>query len=626
MKQPLKILLLEDSLTDAEIVERLLKKQDSPFTCRLSVDKTSFLKELTAFQPDLVLADNALPQFDATQALELVQQYQPHTAFILVTGTVSEEFAAGIIKKGADDYVLKDRLARLPAAIEAALKYRRIEKEKTIAADQLRESEEKYRTLVEHAFDGILIYSLDGSILDCNRSTCSFLGYTLEELKELKITALFFKEDLLNHPLYFDTLKSGATTLDHRSLKRKDGTLIEMEIGTKMMPDGRLMAIGRDITERKKAAEQQALFAAIVNSSDDAIISKTTEGIITSWNRGAACLFGYRPEEVIGKNIALIVPPDLMDEDKMILAKIKKGDFVQHYETQRIKKDGTRVFVSLTVSPVKNSRGIVIGASKIARDITEKKEAEQKIIQSEENLKAIFDNSIEGFILTDADGIVKTFNYRAEKSIFDIFSRKIEPGHSIFEFTEKYRQEYFKNVFTAVLQGQTIQYDRHYTDITGKISWINFTFTPVRHNKVIAGVCITANDITDKKIAEQQKEFDHNNLHALINNTTDLIWSVDREYKLITFNKACENFSLQLTGKILRPGVDLFDFEFGNQVAERYKTYYRRAFNGEVFTECNHYLQPVEYWSENSFYPIYEGDTVVGTACISRDITERKKN
>ena len=199
------------------------------------------------------------------------------------------------------------------------------------------------------------------------------------------------------------------------------------------------------------------------------------------------------------------------------------------------------------------------------------------------------------------------------------------PGQSIFEFTEKSRHEYFKTVIAAVLQGQTIQYDRSYTETEGRIAWITFTFTPVKHKKIIVGVCITANDITDKKIADQQKEFDHNNLHALINNTTDLMWSVDRNYKLITFNKAAENFALLLTGQIIAPGLDLFTSGFGNEVQKRYKLYYDRALNGEMFTEQSYSPAPTEYWSENSFYPIYEGEKVVGTACFSHNITARKK-
>ena len=109
--------MLEDSEADAEIVQRLLKKQHQDFEFMLAMDKNSYLRALDVFQPDVILADNSLPQFNATEALEIINQRAAGIAFILVTGTVSEEFAANITKLGADDYILKDRLARLPAAI-----------------------------------------------------------------------------------------------------------------------------------------------------------------------------------------------------------------------------------------------------------------------------------------------------------------------------------------------------------------------------------------------------------------------------------------------------------------------------------------------------------------------------
>lgn len=625
MPEPLTILLLEDSPTDAELVQRLLNKEFPGSNCILATNKSQFLHALQHSRPQLVLADNSLPGFNGTEALQNVKMLQPHLPFILVTGTMSEEFAAGIIKKGADDYILKDRLTRLPAAIDAALKQKQFEKDKTDTEKHLLRSEEKYRTLVEHAFDGIIIYSINGVILDCNHSTCHYLGYTQEELKTLNVKQLFMKEDLAARPLYFDTLLAGEATIDYRKLKRKDGSCIEMEIGTKMMPDGNLMAIGRDITERKKAAAQQALFASIINSSDDAIISKTTEGIITSWNNGATRLFGYEATEAIGRHISMIIPPELAHEETMIIDTIKNGESLQHYETERLRKDGSRVYISLTESPVKNSRGIVTGASKIARDISERKEAEQKLVQSEENLKAIFESSSEGFILTDTEGLVKVFNYRAGKSIFNFFSKQITTGSSVFEYTEPARRAQFRHTFATVLTGETVQYERSYTSAAGNEIWISFTFTPVKKNKIIHGVCITAHDVTEKRKAEQQKEFDRNNLHALINNTQDLIWSVDRNFKLITFNKATEEMAFMLTGRNLASREDLFAAGFDDDLQKRYKRYYERAFTGEAFTEIEYSIHPYEYWSENSFYPIYEGEKVIGTACFSRNITERKK-
>ena len=119
--------------------------------------------------------------------------------------------------------------------------------------------------------------------------------------------------------------------------------------------------------------------AAIVESSDDAIVSKNLDGIVTSWNSGAERMFGYSAEEVIGKPITIIIPADRQDEEREILGRIRRGERLDHFETFRRRKDGTVFTISLTVSPIKNAQGRIVGASKIARDITEQKRAAEKI-------------------------------------------------------------------------------------------------------------------------------------------------------------------------------------------------------------------------------------------------------
>ena len=133
-----------------------------------------------------------------------------------------------------------------------------------------------------------------------------------------------------------------------------------------------------DITDRKRAEEIGQQFAAIVESSDDAILSKNLDGIITSWNPGAERLFGYKAEEMIGKSVTLLFPADRYNEEPEIIARIRRGERVDHYETVRMRKDGSLIDISLTVSPVKDAHGKVIGASKIARDITERKQAQAR--------------------------------------------------------------------------------------------------------------------------------------------------------------------------------------------------------------------------------------------------------
>jgi two-component system, chemotaxis family, CheB/CheR fusion protein len=133
-----------------------------------------------------------------------------------------------------------------------------------------------------------------------------------------------------------------------------------------------------DITERKIADLATQRLAAIVESSDDAIVSKDLNGIITTWNAGAQRLFGYRAEEVVGKSVTILIPADRFDEEPGILERIRRGERIDHYETVRMRKDGSRFHVSLSVSPLKDRTGTIVGASKIARDITERKLADER--------------------------------------------------------------------------------------------------------------------------------------------------------------------------------------------------------------------------------------------------------
>jgi PAS domain S-box-containing protein len=150
----------------------------------------------------------------------------------------------------------------------------------------------------------------------------------------------------------------------------------------------RVACVVQDITERKRAEEALSRLAAIVESSDDAIVSKNLDGTITSWNAGAQRIFGYAEAEAVGHSITIIIPPELRDEEAQILRRLRAGEHIQHYETVRVTKQGKRVDVSLTISPMEDSEGKIVGASKIARDITARKRVEEDLQRSEAEAKA----------------------------------------------------------------------------------------------------------------------------------------------------------------------------------------------------------------------------------------------
>jgi PAS domain S-box-containing protein len=190
-------------------------------------------------------------------------------------------------------------------------------------------------------------------------------------------------------------LKAGERIEHHETVRiGKSGEQIAVSVAISPIKDetGRVIGgskITRDISARKKNDEIRFRLAAIVDSADDAIVSKDLNGIVNSWNQGAQRMFGYAADEMIGQPILRLIPDELHYEEEQILRTLRAGDRVDHYETTRRKKNGDPIEVSVTISPIREETGQVIGASKIARDISDRKRIERLLIQAEQELERV---------------------------------------------------------------------------------------------------------------------------------------------------------------------------------------------------------------------------------------------
>ncbi len=267
-----------------------------------------------------------------------------------------------------------DELARVNIALEGEIAERR-------------RGEERFRLAVEASPNGIVMANREGRIVLINSQAEKMFGYAHSELVGQSIEALVparFRGGHPGHRAEFFSTPASRPMGAGRDLfaLRKDGTEFPVEIGLNPIEtEEGVMALSTivDITERQQAEQARRRLAAIVESSMDAIVSKDLNGKITSWNQSAERLFGYTAGEIVGQPITVLIPPEQKEEETKILQRVRAGERIQSYETLRRRKDGSLVNVSLTVSPIKDDRGAIVGASKIARDITERKLAEERI-------------------------------------------------------------------------------------------------------------------------------------------------------------------------------------------------------------------------------------------------------
>jgi PAS domain S-box-containing protein len=260
----------------------------------------------------------------------------------------------------------------------------------------LRASEERLRAMFSQAAVGIAVTNLDGTFYEANERFCTLLGYSMEELQKRTFLQLTHAEDVAATERQVRRLLDGV--IQNYSIEKryvhKSGESLWCSITVTLLrhDDGapsQFIGIVEDITQRREAEATRSRLAAVVQSSDDAIVTKTLEGIITSWNPGAERIFGYRAQEVIGRPVTLLIPADHLDEEPGILERLRKGERIDHYSTVRRRKDGTLIDVSLTVSPIKDASGRIVGASKIARDISAHKRAEEALREQNKVLELL---------------------------------------------------------------------------------------------------------------------------------------------------------------------------------------------------------------------------------------------
>ena len=375
--------------------------------------------------------------------------------------------------------------------------------------EALRRREQELSDFFESATVGMHWVGPDGTILRVNQAELDLMGYRREDYVGRNIVE--FHDDRETIEDILRRLTAGEVLHDYPAkLRCKDGSIKQVLIDSSVYFDAgefiHTRCFTRDVTSQRSAEEITARLAAIVASSSDAIVSKTLNGTVTSWNAAAERIFGYRAEEIVGQPIFTLVPVELHDSEREVLEHIARGERVESLETVRITKDGRRIHIALSVSPIHDGTGHVVGASSIKRDVTERKQAAEALSQSQERLQL----AVKAARLGTWQWHVASNTLSWDEGLHQLYA--VESGLQVTryeQFIERVHQE--DRAFVAATLAQALEggrgLDYHFRIVLpdGRIRWLADHGRVVRDQdgapKYMSGVCL---DITEQKQMEER--------------------------------------------------------------------------------------------------------------------------
>jgi two-component system, cell cycle sensor histidine kinase and response regulator CckA len=377
------------------------------------------------------------------------------------------------------------------------------------AQETLRRREQELSDFFENAAVPIHWVGPDGTILRVNQAELDLLGFRRDEYVGRNIAEFHADQPVIQDIL--GRLTAGEVLHDYPArLRCQDGSIKEVLIDSSAyFQDGRFVhsrCFARDVTHQVAAEQDAQRLAAIVASSADAIVGKTLEGQVTSWNTAAERIFGYTAQEMIGTSILKLIPPELHEAERALLNRIRQGEPVEFAETERIRKDGRRIFIALTVSPIRDGQGRVIGASSIKRDVTERKLAAQALAQSQERLQlalsaahmAVWHWDVASRTLSWDEGFARLYGLDASSTV-----------PPLEELIERVHPEDQENIRAAVRRAiddtGELNCEFRIAFPNGRVRWVagrgrlarEASGTPL----YMTGVCL---DITDRKLMEDR--------------------------------------------------------------------------------------------------------------------------
>jgi PAS domain S-box-containing protein len=497
------------------------------------------------------------------------------------------------------------------------------------------------QAILDSANYTIISTTPEGVITTFNAAAQRLLGYTAEEVVGRLTPEVIHDPEEVAHraqeltqelgfpvapgfEVFVAKARRGEPDENEWTYIRKDGTRFPVLLSVTALRDSQnnltgFLGIGSDITARKRAEEENLHLASIVESSNDAIIGMTLDGTITSWNQGAESIYGYTAHEMLGRQISLLTPPDRAGELSEILDNIEQGQRVSHLETVRLRKDGQLIDISLTISPIKDTAGRIIGISSIVRDITRQKQAEAEL----RKLSRAVQQSPATVVITDAQGNIEYVNPKFTQVTGYSFEEAIGQNPRILKSGETTPEEY-KELWDTITSGREWRGQFHNKKRNGELCWESASISPIKDaDGVITHFVAVKEDITAMK--EAQDELAKLSLVASKTDNTVIITDKDGLIEWVNdgFTRMTGYTLPEVVGK--KPGPILQGPLSDPETITRIGAYLRKE---EPFTEeiLNYNKSGRPCWVSMDITPIRnERGEVVRFISIQRDITQRKE-
>ena len=498
-----------------------------------------------------------------------------------------------------------------------------------LVALELERSRQEYQSLFEQNPNAVIYLRLDGNFFKVNDVAASIAETTIDALLQQNFIEYLHPDDIEMVIAYFESVKTGTPKTYNTkiitgkgNLKHLHVTSMPIIVGTEIVGVSSILS---DIT-REKASEEELLFQShLINAIKQAVIVTTVEGVITYWNDYAEVLYGWKKEEVMGRNIVKVLPGELSKEAAIaIMENLGRGEsWTGSFSVKN--KAGDSFTAYIYDSPILDASGNLSGIIGVSWDITKDLET-QAYIKFQAGLLDCVEQAV---IASDLEGTIYYWNHYAEVLYGWSKEEALGKNASFLLSKDPHYNQLAIELMGQFRQGKSwagefiLQNNR---GISFPVFCVN---SPVYNsNQELTGIIAVSYDISARIQAEQQKEFEQLDKEALINSTRDLIWSVSKDFKLIAANKAFVDLMKMYTGKDIKPGDGLHDPEdIPVEYIEIWQKQYSRGLAGESFTFEFYTPEEAgmkEAWSETTINPIANNEEVIGIACHCRNITDRK--